>query len=195
MGAGLLLKHAGASKEKCLLKAIVAVAAPFDYVACREKLHSFWPYFGYSDKYILQQQKDQLISVLVELNQMNEDLEEKKINIEDVLRTTSSQEFDRKFTIKVAEHTDTEGYYKAGSCEDMLKNIKVPVLLLSSKDDPVVAFKGMEGKIKDNEKLIVANTKVGGHCGFFEGIWKPTRWYPKPCLEFFEAVLNEHAKE
>jgi uncharacterized protein len=191
MGAGLMIKYAGKSRENCLFDAIAAVAPPVDYIHCRAKLHSWWPYLGYSDAYILKSQKIQLQSVMGELSGMEDELNQLNIRIEEVLESKSSMEFDEKFTIRITEHKNTEEYYKKASCEELLKDVKVPLLLLSARDDPVVQYKKVPlEKVEGNTKVIFASTRTGGHVGFFEGLVKPKRWYPKPCIEFFEAVIG-----
>lgn len=190
MGAGLLLKYLIDSGENCVLKGAVAVAAPFDYKACREKLNNFFPYFGYADGFIVKSLKDQFESVAVHLSTMHEDLKEKNISIERVRNIKSSQEFDEEFTIKMTDYESTEQYYADASVGYNLSRIKVPTLSLNSQDDPIVPFYPETAKnIIENPNILLAYTKIGGHIGFYTG-WSPVRWYPKPCLEFLDATLS-----
>jgi uncharacterized protein len=190
MGAGLILKYAANTGDKCLLKGIVAAAAPFDYKICRKHLGSFLPYFGLSDSFILGQLKRQFNSIQENLTTMEKELQEKGININEVIQSKSSQEFDEKFTIRVCGYENTAEYYEKASVSKDLGKIQVPVLALSSKDDPVVVSKCIPyQEFRKNPKLLLATTNIGGHIGWFTGT-DARRWYPKPSIEFLDAVLE-----
>ena len=187
MGAGLILHYALSTKESCLFKAISAVAAPFDYIECRSRLNSTWPYFGYADGFIVKSLKDQFESVLVHLQTMPEDLLERKIDVDRVLNIKTSREFDEEFTVKMVGIEKPEDYYMQASVGYDLKEIKVPTLCLNCEDDPIVPFnKDLARGITSNPNVLLVYTKLGGHVGFYTGFW-PKRWYARPCLEFFKA--------
>ena len=190
MGAGLILRYASTTREKCLFKGIVAVAAPFDYIECRAKLNSIWPYFGYADDFIVKSLTDQVKSVLVYLKTMEDDLKEKGIDIERVLNIKTSREFDEEFTVKMIGIDKPEDYYIQASVGYNLNDIKVPTLSLNSEDDPIVPFnKEFARQIISNHNILLVYTKLGGHVGFYTGI-KPKRWYVVPCLEFLKACSD-----
>jgi len=65
----------------------------------------------------------------------------------------------------------------------------VPLLVISSEDDGVVHPKSLgTNEILVNKKAIVCMTKKGGHVGFLEGIFPRKIWFPKPAIEFFDAI-------
>ena len=193
MGAGILLKYATETGENCTLKAIAAVATPFDYIICREHLNSWWPYLGLSDLFILSALEDQLESISTDLLlNYNDELLEKKIVLKEVVKARSSLEFDQKFTIKLYGYENTDEYYKQASVASSLNKIQIPVLALSSKDDPVVTASCIPyEQFYHNPNLVLAITNVGGHVGWFTGL-SPKRWYPKPCLEFLDSILDNN---
>lgn len=61
----------------------------------------------------------------------------KDINLKEILRANSILEFDDKFTRKMNEHNDLDDYYKCLTIKGQIKKIKVPLLFLNSKDDPL----------------------------------------------------------
>ena len=190
MGAGLLLKYAANSGESCIFKAIAAVSTPFDYIITREVLNNWWPYFGYSDKYIIKSLREQYDSVFSYLVGMKKKLEEQGISLEEISNCKSSLEFDTKFTIKLYGYESPEKYYHDASVVHRLENIKIPVLALSSKDDPIVSPRCIPyDRLKEIPNVVLAVTFIGGHVSWYTGI-KPERWYSKPCLEFLDAVLG-----
>ena len=190
MGAGLILRYATSTKESCLFKGIVAVAAPFDYIECRSRLNSLWPYLGYADDFIVKSLKDQFESILIHLQTMTEDLVEKRIDVEKVLNIKTSREFDEEFTVKIVGIDKPEDYYEQASVGYNLNDIKVPTLSLNCEDDPLVPFnKNLARQITSNPNVLLVYTKLGGHVGFYTGL-RPKRWYAVPCLEFLKACSD-----
>lgn len=51
----------------------------------------------------------------------------------------STTEFDKVFTSKLHGFDSVEDFYHAISCKYNIDGIKVPVLCINSKDDPVIA--------------------------------------------------------
>lgn len=190
MGAGIILKYAAETGDECLLLGIAAAGTPFDYNVIRDRLNSWWPYLGYADQFIVSQIKERFFAVKSELVSMQDQLKEKGICLEEVANCQSSKEFDTKFTIKLYGYESPEKYYDEASVVHVLEKIKVPVLSLNSKDDPIVYAKCIPyEKLKERPNIILAVTELGGHISWYSGI-KPKRWYQKPCLEFLDALLD-----
>ena len=56
------------------------------------------------------------------------------------------------------------------------------------KDDPIIPIaKVPKYHFHNNENVIYAEFKTGGHIGQFSGLW-PRRWYHKPMIEFINAI-------
>ena len=190
MGAGLLLKYAAKAGQNCVLRGIAAAGTPFDYAIIRQVLQNWWPYFGYSDQFIIAQVKERFYAAQPELITMKDELHEKGINLEEVANSKTSKEFDTKFTIRVCGYESTEEYYNDASVVHALHKIQVPVLALSSKDDPIVSSKCIPyEKVRGNPNIVLAVTELGGHIGWYTGV-VPERWYAKPCLEFLDALIE-----
>jgi predicted alpha/beta-fold hydrolase len=69
-----------------------------------------------------------------------------------------------------------------------VNNIKIPLLIIQAKDDPVVEYNGIPKNLSSENQTIVAITQSGGHIGWIEGIFNLRRWYIKPVLEFLNTV-------
>lgn len=58
--------------------------------------------------------------------------------IDEVLKSRTIHEYDEKFSIKLKGYKSVEDYYKRAGCIDYIEKIKIPVLFINSKDDPVI---------------------------------------------------------
>mmetsp|Transcript_33414 Transcript_33414/g.30407 ORF Transcript_33414/g.30407 Transcript_33414/m.30407 type:complete len:141 (+) Transcript_33414:874-1296(+) len=92
---------------------------------------------------------------------------------------------------KMFKHQSLEDFLTTMKINDSdIENIKIPILCLHAKDDPIARHDIIPfSKIKQNSKIIFAETNHGSHICWFEGLI-PKRWYPKPTLEFLENHLN-----
>jgi hypothetical protein len=70
-----------------------------------------------------------------------------------------------------------------------MSNVAVPLLAISSLDDPIVAASTIPLSLtQDNPFLIFVTTLFGGHLGWFEGLWSPRRWIAKPVVQFLREM-------
>ncbi|GBE81054.1 AB-hydrolase YheT [Sparassis latifolia] len=80
-------------------------------------------------------------------------------------------------------------YYVWASSHDVLGRIRVPFLAISSEDDPIVQVLPVD--TGENEWVVFAVTKKGGHLGWFEAgssFGEVQRWIRKPVVEWIRAV-------
>jgi abhydrolase domain-containing protein 2 len=110
-----------------------------------------------------------------------------------IKRVNSVEDFDTHFTLKVHGFESLEQYYQQHSCVHYLHGIKQPLLLLNALDDPIVPeFLLPYDAARDNENIILATTKNGGHLGFIEGtvLPKKTHWHERVALQFLEGCVE-----
>lgn len=61
-----------------------------------------------------------------------------------------------------------EDLYAKVQCTNVLKDIDIPLLLISSRDDPVIPSDQLpKDLILDNNRLLSVQTQRGGHIEFF----------------------------
>lgn len=191
MGAGILLKYAVLSGENCKLKALAAVATPFYHAHAAKNAENFWPYFGLPGKFILNILRRISKTFKPQLEKWPDELERCGINFSDIGKSKSYYDFDDKFTAKISGFKGAEEYYNEASSINQLYKVKIPVLALSSLDDPVISAEVIPYKeFCENDKLILMTTNNGGHVGWFTGNLMPKRWFQIPCVEYLEAVLT-----
>ncbi|KAL6517769.1 hypothetical protein OROMI_033470 [Orobanche minor] len=120
-----------------------------------------------------------------ELKALNQDLHE------DVLSRLSNWE-------AVKQTVDT--YYRKCSSCNYVGSVMVPLLCISSLDDPVRTSEAIprdECRLKDN--VVLATTKHRGHLPFFEGLTAKSIWWVRAVDEFFDVLksisLNHRQRE
>jgi predicted alpha/beta-fold hydrolase len=62
------------------------------------------------------------------------------------------------------------------------------VLCLFAEDDPIVPHDSLKDA-GENENVVIAKTKSGGHVGFFKGFMLK-RWVHEPIIEFIRDVSH-----
>ena len=82
------------------------------------------------------------------------------------------RDFDEEFTRKVhPKWPSTAQYYYEASCLQKVRDIKVPTLVLHSKDDPIVPIDCLPiDECEANRNIITAVTDRGGHVCYFMGL-------------------------
>ncbi|WPK27775.1 hypothetical protein PUMCH_005175 [Australozyma saopauloensis] len=99
------------------------------------------------------------------------------------------RDFDEAFTSKLFGFNCAEEYYRHASPSQRLLNVRVPLFIFSSKDDPIVGSKSMpHTEVSMNPFVYMIETSVGGHLGWFNA--RLQRWYPKPLSALFTAMAN-----
>ncbi|HVB08333.1 MAG TPA: alpha/beta fold hydrolase [Candidatus Acidoferrales bacterium] len=82
-------------------------------------------------------------------------------------RVRTVRQFDDAITAKFCGFRDANDYYEKSSSLNLLGNIRVPTLLLTSQDDPMIPFRSFEGSAPGaNPHIEFQATRHGGHCAF-----------------------------
>ena len=74
-------------------------------------------------------------------------------------------EFDDTFTAPVCGFASAEDYYQRCSAKQFLPMIKIPTLIIATKDDPVVPYQPFEDAVLSDSTELHAS-RYGGHMGF-----------------------------
>ena len=98
--------------------------------------------------------------------------------------------FDNRFTAPIHGFEDAQSFYRAGSAENYIPKLNVPVLLVNAGNDPMLAPSSYPfGLARDHACFYLEVPKKGGHVGFFNGnhdeIWSESR-----ALEFFDEHIH-----
>lgn len=180
LGGNVLLKYLGeqGTKNAAPLSAAVAISVPYDLSAGADALERGGMAKIYVDYF--------LRSLLAKVRAKREILAN-ILDLDAVWASTTLREFDDAATAKLHGFTDAEDYYQKSSSNCFIPSIRVPTLLLHSRDDPFLPAAALpRTAIEANPFLTLALTEGGGHVGFFEGgpPWHPTFWAEEQSASF-----------
>ena len=77
------------------------------------------------------------------------------------------RDFDDVITARYCGFADASDYYARSSASRVISEIRVPTLIITSKDDPFVPFEPFQNPaIHANPRITLIATDHGGHCAF-----------------------------
>ena len=187
LGGNILLKFLGeqGAKNAAPVSAAVAISVPYDLSAgpaALERGAMVRIYSGYFLRSLLTKAraKEEILANVVDLDA--------------VRASTTIREFDEAATARLHGFADAEDYYRKSSSNRFLQSIRIPTLLLHSRDDPFLPLEALPlSAIEANPLLTLALTDHGGHVGFFEEgpPWNPAFWMEEQSASFL-AHHHQH---
>lgn len=103
---------------------------------------------------------------------------------------SSVKDFDSIYQTKNTGYTSIKDYYDRASAINYIKDISLPTLIITSKDDPLVPVSSFHNKeIKSNKNITIMETKYGGHVGFLGKNKYERYWSDIKALEFIKEHL------
>ena len=180
LGANVLLKFLGeqGAKNAAPVSAAVAISVPYDLSAGAAALDRgamariYSGYFLHSLTAKVRAKKEILANVL---------------DLDAVWASATLREFDEVATAKLHGFAGAEDYYRKSSSNRFVHSVRVPTLLLHSRDDPFLPPAALPlSAIEANPFLTLVLTDRGGHVGFFEGgpPWNPAFWMEEQSASF-----------
>ena len=181
LGGNVLLKWLGESPNAGRLKTAVAVSVPFDLGICSAAIEK-----GMARLYMWE-----LMARL--RNSMRRKFSRIKcpIPMPDIGSLRTFRQFDDAFTGPLHGYKDADDYYTRCSSRQFLKNIRVPTLVLHSKDDPFMTDAAVPRPEELSEALQFELSERGGHVGFVDGsLFKPRMWLEERIGRHFVEQLT-----
>lgn len=109
--------------------------------------------------------------------------------LEHLTKIKSIQDFDDHYTARLFGFGTAANYFRTQSSNQFLEHIRVPTLLVQSKDDPLVPFRMYDHPaIRANPCLTLLAVEHGGHLGFLAR-GKPRFWLDQTVLDWAEGNL------
>ena len=177
-GSGLLVRYLGEEGSQTPLRAGIAFCPAYDISVSFSRVHPW--YDKIMAKKLLQyflQKHQQTLSEVPGFAQS--------------MATRSMDEFHQKL-FPLAGFQDQASYFEASNPMVVAQDCRIPTLVLNALDDPICPRKsleeGLEGLHEHPEHYIVAVTKHGSHCAFFEGFLRLQSWAEKVMAEFLQSV-------
>lgn len=179
LGGNVLLKWLGETQEENPLTAGIAISVPFELHKAATRIQlGFSKFYQW---YFIRCLRERL----TEKFQNNSPLENGVIE-----QVSTMFEFDDKITAPLHGFSGVDEYYSIASSRQYLCNIKVPTLILHSKDDPFMSADVIPELNEVSPQVQLEVTENGGHVGFVAGKypWAPRYWLE----ERVPAFLSEY---
>ncbi len=180
LGGNVLLKFLGeqGGENAARVSAAVVVSVPYDLSAGATALQRGAMARIYSGYF--------LRSLLAKVRAKKEILAD-ILDLDAVWASATLQEFDDVATAKLHGFAGAEDYYRKSSSNGFMQSVRVPTLLIHSRDDPFLPRSALPlSAIEANPFLTGVLTDRGGHVGFFEGgpPWNPEFWMEEQSASF-----------
>ena len=181
LGGNALLKYLGEAGKEAPLKAAVAISVPFLLDNGARRLNK-----GFSKIY-----QRHLISQLQEKVLSKFKNRPSPMSINHVTELNTFYEFDNNITAPLHGFQSADDYYSHSSSRQFLKNIRIPTLILHSKNDPFMTPDAIPGEPELSKEVILELSLQGGHVGFIAGKvpGKAVYWLERRIPEFIRCHL------
>jgi uncharacterized protein len=162
MGGNLVLKMAGdmGASAPAELRAVIAVAPALDLASCADALAAPRN-FIYEHHFVtrLKRHMRYKASLFPDLYELR--------GVSGFRRIGTVRDFDDVITARYCGFADASDYYARSSAGRVISEIRVPTLIITSKDDPFVPFEPFQNPvIQANPRITLIATEHGGHCAF-----------------------------
>lgn len=99
--------------------------------------------------------------------------------------------FDDAVTAPVHEFEGARDYYARSSSGPFVARVRVPLLLISAADDPMIPDDCLPADARANPFVAVETTPDGGHVGFIAGPpWAPRFWAEERSAAYLDGELE-----
>jgi uncharacterized protein len=185
MGGNLVLKMGGeygssAPKE---LRGICAVCPALDLAACADALER-WDNHFYERHFVA--------NLMRRYRKKARSLPQRyKGRL--ARRVGSVRQFDDVITAPNFGYRDAADYYEHASAKCVLKDLNVPTLVITSKDDPFVPYSSiLAAGVEESPAITLVAPHRGGHCGFISKQGGPARfWAEQSVVDFCDSLWAE----
>lgn len=183
MGANLTLLYLGQQSAKLAkeIKKSVVFSAPCDLTTSSIKLAKFSNKI-YMKRFLIMLHKKIIDKKKLFPNQINDDgYEEIK----------SFKEFDDKYTAPLHGFNNAEDYWNRCSCKPVLKDIKIPTLIVNAANDPFLSKECFPFEEAEKSEYVTLEVpKSGGHVGFVRFNKNDLYWSEERALQFVNENKN-----
>jgi len=173
LGGNVVLKLAGELGERAaeLIRGVCAISTPLDLGACAAQLSA--PENRLYERRFVRRMRTRLCAT-------------GRYRPEDFHGLRTVREIDDRITAPSFGFGNADNYYRTQSAIRFIAQIRVPVLLIQSRDDTLAPFDAFESHaVRDNPRIELLATDHGGHLGFIGR--SPHRfWVDHAILEWVE---------
>src|SRR5262249_48235666 len=113
-----------------------------------------------------------------------------RFSLAPLARVRSIVDFDHYVTAPAFGFRDAWDYYEQSAARRFLDAIRVPTLLIQSKDDPFIPFECF--RVPDNPAIRLLATEHGGHVAFLSRT-PPRFWAAWQVVRFLQTARNRQS--
>ncbi len=186
LGGNVVLKLAGELGEQAGAEGIAgvcAVSTPIDLAACVRRLYARENRI-YANRFL-----KRLKQRIVTKNRLSPGL----FPVERLASVRTVYDFDDVFTAPSFGFGTAANYYATQSSNQFLEHIRIPALLIQSKDDPMIPFEVYDHRaFRTNPNLRLIAPDRGGHLGFL-ALRRPRFWVDGVIVEWAGGIGEQTA--
>lgn len=184
LGGNVALKLAGELGATDLLAGVCAISTPIDLATCVRAIDK--PSNILYARRFLKRLRERV-------RRMNR-LVPQAYSLDGLDEVRTIWEFDDRFTAPLFGFGTAANYYATQSAMNFLNAIRVPTLLISAKDDPLVPFEIYgHPAFQTNPALTLLATEHGGHLGFLARR-KPRFWLDGTVLDWIDSTESKSSR-
>ncbi len=185
LGGNVLLKWLGETGDSNPLTAAIAISVPFELQKTSVRIGQ-----GFSRLYQWFLLKSACYRLAKKYKKQGG-----PIDIPSLMKIRTLREFDNKVTAPLYDFLCAEDYYNKASSRQYLPRIRIPTLIIHSKDDPFMTEDIIPEDHELSEQVILEVSEYGGHCGFVTGKypWRPEYWLEPRITTFLQECLSINA--
>jgi predicted alpha/beta-fold hydrolase len=194
LGANILTNFLGEEGKAAKVSGAVAMCNPFDLNACDDALQE--GFFGTVYSRSMAGNMRKLFAPHAHLFAGLPNYDRKLVESARTVR-----DFDEAVTRVTFGFPSVDAYYDASSSRRLIGNVKVPLLVVQAKDDPIAVRSAVPRDVIRNvgpdANVILVETESGGHLGWSAGEEAPfgAPWPDVGAMQFLEAVrARTHVK-
>lgn len=182
MGGNLVLKMAGELGDNAppQLRGICAVCPALDLARCVDACGL--PRNSIYRWHFVRSLKDRM--------RRKDKLYPRQLKLTGLDRVRTLREFDDVVTAPNSGYRDAADYYDRASALRVVARIRVPTLILTAKDDPLVPPESSaDPAVTGNPNIRVFAPDHGGHCSFISSDPKERHWAEARIVEYCQEIL------
>ena len=175
LGASALLNYLAEKGTNTPLSSFTAISTPFDLK---------------SGSLLLEKGFNKIYTHYF-LSSLKEKLKEKSTSTNGLPGFSGSTlyDFDDQVTAPLHGFDNADHYYSSCSSGNKLEHIKIPVLLIHSKEDPICPYTDIPmNVVAENPNIELILTESGGHVGFWS---LPPGWIETTTCNYIEKIAGE----
>ena len=188
LGGNVLLKWLGEAQADVprAVGGAVAISVPFNLATCAATLDRGFSRLVYTANFL------GTMRAKVRLKAARDPSLGDIVDVPLALRARTFAEYDRAVTAPLNGFKDERDYWTRASSAPFLRRIRLPTLLVSALDDPIVPADALPDPAELPPAVLAELVPRGGHAAFLAGRWpwRVESWAERRAVEFLASLVR-----